>query len=77
MTTNTASILGAGNVGAALARAFVAKGQPVVLGVTDPGKYQATIGGLGHGRRFAFARLQRWRAWRRELELRVPGARES
>jgi len=41
------SIIGAGNVGMALARAFTQRGQAVVLGVTDPAKYQASVAALG------------------------------
>ena len=41
------SILGAGNVGQALARAFIRKGQPVTLGVPDPAKYAAAARDLG------------------------------
>jgi predicted dinucleotide-binding enzyme len=41
------SLLGAGNVGLALAQAFVRKGQPVTLGVPDPAKHQASARALG------------------------------
>jgi len=42
------SILGAGNVGIALATAFTRKGESVVLGVPNPGKYQRVVDSLGH-----------------------------
>jgi len=41
------SILGAGNVGMALARAFVAKGESVRLGVPEPAKYHDAVAKLG------------------------------
>jgi hypothetical protein len=41
------SILGAGNVGMALARAFTAKGEPVRFGVPEPGKYRDAVATLG------------------------------
>jgi predicted dinucleotide-binding enzyme len=41
------SILGAGNVGMALARAFAAKGEPVRLGVPEPDKYRDAVAKLG------------------------------
>lgn len=41
------SILGAGHVGQALARAFVRVGQPVVLGVPDPTRYTDAVSALG------------------------------
>ena len=37
------SILGAGNVGMALARAFIRAGQPVTLGVPDPARHVAAV----------------------------------
>jgi 8-hydroxy-5-deazaflavin:NADPH oxidoreductase len=40
-------IIGAGNVGMALAKAFVAKGETVVFGVPDPAKYAAAVAALG------------------------------
>ena len=43
------AILGAGNVGMALARAFVAKGESVIFGVPDPAKYAAAVAALGTG----------------------------
>jgi hypothetical protein len=43
------AILGAGNVGMALARALVAKGEPVIFGVPDPAKYGASVASLGTG----------------------------
>lgn len=41
------SIIGAGNVGMALGRAFVARGETVVMGVPDPTRYAAQIASLG------------------------------
>jgi len=41
------SILGAGNVGMALAKAFVAQGEFVMLGVPDPAKYRDAVSRLG------------------------------
>ena len=47
MTRKAIGILGAGNVGIALARAFIAKGESVVLGVPNPDKYRDAVAGLG------------------------------
>lgn len=41
------SILGAGNVGMALATAFTARGESVMLGVPDPAKYRDAVDRLG------------------------------
>lgn len=41
------SIVGAGNVGQALARALVARGQAVTFGVPEPAKYAAAVAALG------------------------------
>lgn len=41
------SIIGAGNVGMALARAFTQRGEPVTLGVPDPRKYTESAAALG------------------------------
>jgi hypothetical protein len=41
------AILGAGNVGMALASAFVARGGSVIFGVPDPAKYRAAVAALG------------------------------
>jgi predicted dinucleotide-binding enzyme len=41
------SILGAGNVGLALAGALVRRGERVTLGVPDPAKYAAAVAALG------------------------------
>jgi hypothetical protein len=41
------SILGAGNVGMALARALTQRGETVVIGVPDPAKYAGEIARLG------------------------------
>jgi len=51
MTRKAIGILGAGNVGIALARAFIAKGESVVLGVPNPDKYRDAVAGLGPGAR--------------------------
>jgi predicted dinucleotide-binding enzyme len=47
MPRKAIAILGAGNVGTALARALIAKGESVVFGVPDPDKYRATVRQLG------------------------------
>jgi hypothetical protein len=41
------SIIGAGNVGMALGKAFTSRGEAVVYGVPDPAKYVQAVGGLG------------------------------
>ena len=41
------SILGAGNVGMALARALLRAGQPVTIGVPDPARYADAVTALG------------------------------
>lgn len=41
------SIIGAGNVGLALGRAVIRRGEGVVFGVPDPGKYATAIAALG------------------------------
>jgi predicted dinucleotide-binding enzyme len=41
------SIIGAGNVGMALGRAFTQRGQQVVFGVPDPAKYETAVAALG------------------------------
>ena len=41
------SIIGAGNVGRALAQAFIRQGEEVFFGVTDPAKYHSTVAALG------------------------------
>jgi predicted dinucleotide-binding enzyme len=43
----TISIIGAGNVGQALAQAFVGKGESVYLGVPKPAKYRSVVQALG------------------------------
>jgi hypothetical protein len=43
----TLSIIGAGNVGQALAQAFSGKGESVFLGTPEPEKYRAAVQGLG------------------------------
>jgi predicted dinucleotide-binding enzyme len=43
----TVSILGAGNVGMALARAFIAKDEHVFFGVPEPAKYRDAVASLG------------------------------
>jgi 8-hydroxy-5-deazaflavin:NADPH oxidoreductase len=40
-------IIGAGNVGMALGKAFTSRGEAVVFGVPDPDKYAQTVAGLG------------------------------
>src|SRR5512135_1043828 len=47
MANQVIAILGAGNVGMALARAFTAKGESVLFGVPDPDKYRNTVAVLG------------------------------
>jgi len=47
VTHKPVAILGAGNVGMALASAFIAKGESVVFGVPDPGKYAKAVSTLG------------------------------
>jgi predicted dinucleotide-binding enzyme len=49
MTTPHIAILGAGNVGAALARNLAASGTSVRFGVPDPGKYRDLAASLGAG----------------------------
>ena len=41
------AILGAGNVGIALARAWITRGESVVFGVPNPDKYRDTVATLG------------------------------
>ena len=41
------AIIGAGNVGMALAQALVSRGETVVFGVPDPDKYRAAAARLG------------------------------
>jgi hypothetical protein len=48
------SIIGAGNVGLALAHAFTQRGESVVVGVPDPAKYGHEIGKLGALARVTF-----------------------
>ena len=43
----TISIIGAGNVGMALGRAFTQRGEDVVFGVPDPAKYASAVESLG------------------------------
>ena len=47
MPSHVIAILGAGNVGMALARAFIAKGESIVFGVPDPDKYRNAVAALG------------------------------
>jgi len=47
MPSQVIAILGAGNVGMALARAFVARGESIVFGVPDPDKYRNAVAALG------------------------------
>jgi hypothetical protein len=53
MTRRAITIVGAGNVGMALARAFIAKGESVVFGVPHPDKYQEAVSALGPAARVA------------------------
>lgn len=41
------AIIGAGNVGMALAKAFTSRGEAVVFGVPEPEKYAQAVAGLG------------------------------
>ena len=41
------SIIGAGNVGMALAQAFIRRGESVVIGVPNPAKYAEAVANLG------------------------------
>lgn len=41
------SIIGAGNVGMALGQAFAQRGETVVFGVPEPGKYEDAVAALG------------------------------
>jgi len=43
------AIIGAGNVGMALGRALLARGESVAFGVPDPEKYRAAVAALGAG----------------------------
>lgn len=43
------AIIGAGNVGQALAQAFTRNGKAVCLGVPDPDKYRSVVAALGAG----------------------------
>ncbi|MFO0015900.1 MAG: NAD(P)-binding domain-containing protein [Synechococcaceae cyanobacterium] len=43
------AILGAGNVGLALGRAFTRMGEAVIFGVQDPAKAAAAVAALGPG----------------------------
>jgi hypothetical protein len=47
MTRKSIAIIGAGNVGTALAQALLSRGESVVFGVPDPDKYRQRIGKLG------------------------------
>jgi predicted dinucleotide-binding enzyme len=49
----TIAIIGAGNVGMALGTAWVKRGESVVFGVPDPGKYAAAVAALGDVARIA------------------------
>lgn len=50
---NPIAIIGAGNVGLALGRAFVRQGQPVVFGVPDPARHAQAVAQLGPAARLA------------------------
>lgn len=45
----TIAIIGAGNVGQALATAFAEQGESIVFGVTDPAKTAPIAAAIGHG----------------------------
>jgi len=47
MSKRPIAILGAGNVGMALARALIARGESVVFGVPNPDKYRDAVAALG------------------------------
>lgn len=47
MTQKPVAILGAGNVGIALARAWIARGESVVFGVPRPDKYREAVAAFG------------------------------
>jgi len=47
MSRKPIAILGAGNVGIALARALIARGESIVFGVPDPDKYRDPVAALG------------------------------
>lgn len=47
------SLLGAGNVGLALARALLRSGQPVTIGVPDPARHAQAVAALGPQARLA------------------------
>jgi len=49
MTRKAIGILGAGNVGTALARALIARGESVLIGVPSPDKYRDAVASLGPG----------------------------
>jgi predicted dinucleotide-binding enzyme len=51
MTSKAIGILGAGNVGTALAHALVSKGESVLLGVPSPDKYRDSVAAIGPGAR--------------------------
>jgi hypothetical protein len=51
----TISIIGAGNVGRALAQALVGKGESVFLGVPEPEKYRSVVHALGERARIGTA----------------------
>lgn len=47
------TIIGAGNVGMALGKAFTRRGETVVFGVPDPAKHRDAVAALGHAARVA------------------------
>ncbi len=47
MSQTTIAIIGAGNVGMALGRAFTERGANIIFGVPQPEKYQTTVSALG------------------------------
>jgi len=47
MSNHPIAILGAGNVGIALARAWIARGESILFGVPSPDKYRDAVAALG------------------------------
>ena len=47
MSSKPIAILGAGNVGIALAQAWIARGESIVFGVPNPDKYRDAVAALG------------------------------
>ncbi len=71
MSSKTIGILGAGNVGMALAHALITKGETVAFGVPSPDKYRDAVATLGLGRRApSWSHRSRLRLLRRALRVR-------